>query len=303
MPSCFSPLFPRRLRRSRKKTAAAEKDVYVEEKDASAASAGTRAPSGRTRPPSPPPSSDTARTAKNVFVLCLRTLGSVSENIPFGSVLNSAIDPLLDIMSRVEQTSENERGFVQLASRIELLTPIVADKKAQEGKQIVEALERELQSIHDDIKQALSHGKIAQFFNTEDNSSGIVKHNANLTQLIGDSTQESVNEILKTVRALEVKKEEKLKIVGGFGGSGGSGYRGGTGGEGEGPALELEKENIASISSIAGGFGGTGGDGVEVGGTGGVGKAPIDVVALHIMNAVVVFPALSAPLHERASAT
>ncbi|KAF7296447.1 hypothetical protein HMN09_01051100 [Mycena chlorophos] len=58
---------------------------------------------------------------------------------PFGSVLNSAIDPLLDIMSRVEQTSENERGFVQLASRIELLTPIVADKKAQEGKQIVES--------------------------------------------------------------------------------------------------------------------------------------------------------------------
>ncbi|KAF7291711.1 hypothetical protein HMN09_01262700 [Mycena chlorophos] len=279
MPSIFSLLS--RRRRSRKKVAAAKIDASAHGDVASLS------------PPSSP--SDTANTAKNAFVLSLKTLGSVSENIPFAAVLNSVIEPLLDILSRVEQASENYRGFIQLASRIELLTPIVAQKNAQEGTQLARALERqmqvflriamltsnrELRSMHDDIKQALAHGKLAQFFNSDANSSGIAKHNVNLTQLIGDSTHESVNEILKTVRAMEVKKQSELNLIpieerptleGGRGGSGGKGNLGGMGGLGEGPILNVS--DAINFKAIRGGTGGMGGDGVSRGGSGGVGEA------------------------------
>jgi hypothetical protein len=45
---------------------------------------------------------DAAHTGRNILTLTLRTLSSVSSNIPFGSILSSAIDPLLDITERIE---------------------------------------------------------------------------------------------------------------------------------------------------------------------------------------------------------
>nr|GAT50623.1 predicted protein [Mycena chlorophos] len=273
MPSVFSLLS--RRRRSRKKVAAVKIDASAHSDVASQS------------PPSSESLSDAASTAKNAFVLGLKTLGSVSENIPFAAVLNAVIEPLLDILSRVEQASENERGFIQLASRIELLTPIVAQKNAQEGTQLARALERELRSIHDDIKQALAHGKLAQFFNSDPNSSGIAKHNGKLTQLIGDSTHESVNEILKTAppayaivptnhlrNAGELNLlpiEERPTLEGGHGGSGGKGNLGGMGGLGEGPILNVS--DAINFKAIKGGTGGMGGEGVSRGGSGGVGEA------------------------------
>ncbi|KAF7291710.1 hypothetical protein HMN09_01262600 [Mycena chlorophos] len=207
MPSCFSPLL-RKLHLKRKAkprnptTVAQPQPVDVAEK----------AP--LVRP-------ETLSTAKNAFVLGLKTLGAISGNIPFGSVLNSVIEPLLNIMDRIEETAENQQGFLQLASRVHMLEPIIQDKKANEPacKEIVEALGK--RSIHDDIEQALQQGTIASFFNSQDNASGIVRHNVNLTQLIGDSTQQSINEVLKTLKEIQAglkvtikDNQERLKITG-----------------------------------------------------------------------------------------
>nr|GAT50622.1 predicted protein [Mycena chlorophos] len=266
MPSCFSP-FLRKLHLKRKvkprkpTTTAQPQPVDVAEK----------AP--LVRP-------ETLSTAKHAFVLALRTLGSISGNIPFGSVLNSVIDPLLDIMDRVEETAENQQGFLQLASRVHMLEPIIQQKKANEPacKEIVEALGNELKSIHEDIEQALHQGTIASFFNSQDNASGIVRHNVNLTQLIGDSTQQSINEVLKTLKEIQAGLKVTIKDnQGGLGGAGGNAFMGGAGGAGEGPAVEIDADNVRWISEISGGRGGPGGDGdmrSGTGGTGGVGKAP-----------------------------
>ncbi|KAJ6587895.1 hypothetical protein B0H19DRAFT_1057195 [Mycena capillaripes] len=47
----------------------------------------------------------TSHTGRNVLKFALSTLGSVSSNIPFSSVLSSVIDPLLDIVNRCERGS------------------------------------------------------------------------------------------------------------------------------------------------------------------------------------------------------
>jgi hypothetical protein len=45
---------------------------------------------------------ETPHTGRNVLKFALSTLSSVSSNIPFGSVLSSVIDPLLNIINRIE---------------------------------------------------------------------------------------------------------------------------------------------------------------------------------------------------------
>ncbi|KAJ7466552.1 hypothetical protein FB451DRAFT_1261187 [Mycena latifolia] len=87
-------------------------------------------------------------TAQNVLTTTLRMLSSVSSNIPFGSILSSVIDPLLDITDRIQQVSTNAQGLAELAARIELLTPIVSDlaiHKPEKGRAIVEALKRSVE--------------------------------------------------------------------------------------------------------------------------------------------------------------
>ncbi|KAJ7735878.1 hypothetical protein DFH07DRAFT_779897 [Mycena maculata] len=138
---------------------------------------------------------ETSHTGRNVLRVALKTLSSVSSNIPFGSVLSSVIDPLLDIADRIEQTSVNAQGLIQLAARIELLAPLVsemANERPQQGRVIVEALQRELQSITKDLDDAYSHGKLNQFFNGTDNASSLSKHNQNLARTIADATYQPV---------------------------------------------------------------------------------------------------------------
>jgi hypothetical protein len=45
---------------------------------------------------------ETPHTGRNILKFALKTLSTISSNIPFGSVLSSVIDPLLDIVNRIE---------------------------------------------------------------------------------------------------------------------------------------------------------------------------------------------------------
>ncbi|KAJ7450639.1 hypothetical protein FB451DRAFT_1410327 [Mycena latifolia] len=236
----------------------------------------------------------------NVLTATLRTLSSVSSNVPFGS-LSSVIEPLLDITGCNQQVSANAQGLTELAARIELITPIVSDmatNKPEEGRAFVESLRRELESIMKDLSDAHAQGKLEQFFNSAGDASSLAKHNMTLAQMIADSTLVTIQDILKTLHDIEHSKLQEspheLKgaisqvrilfqqshtlynpLAGGLGSMGVSGRVGGEGGEGEGPELELTLDEHLKVGNISGGTGGTGGAGIEVGGKGGSGKAPI----------------------------
>ncbi|KAJ6628405.1 hypothetical protein B0H10DRAFT_1991245 [Mycena sp. CBHHK59/15] len=262
--------------------------------------------------PSPPTEiPDAPRKARNMLKFALKTLSSVSSNIPFGSMLSSIIDPLLDITDRIEQTSANTQGLIELAARIELLTPIISEMakdKPKQGRVVVEALKwsatylLELQSMTKDLSDASSQGKLDQFFNSTDNASSLEKHNATLAQMIADSTLVTVPEVLQSLQDLERSKLlqssppivtkgqiEMGDITGGLGGTGGNARIGGEGGDGEGPKLDMSPEEHWKIGNISGGTGGTGGIGVDVGGKGGTGKAPV-ISVLRRNRALIVQP-------------
>ncbi|KAF7362679.1 hypothetical protein MVEN_00617200 [Mycena venus] len=175
---------------------------------------------------------ESTRTGRNALRFALETLSTVSSNIPFGSVLSGVIDPLLNIADRIELTSDNTQGFVELAARIQLLSPLVsqmARNKPEQGGPFVEALKGELQSITDTLKDADSRGKLDQFFNSQDNASSIAQHNNRLTQMIADATLSKVDEVLQWLQdvksrigANSEKVEDTCPEL--FGGTGGKGW-------------------------------------------------------------------------------
>ncbi|KAJ7450534.1 hypothetical protein FB451DRAFT_1285452 [Mycena latifolia] len=236
------------------------------------------------------PRAEAPRTARNALILALQTLSSVARNTPIGAFLSSAIDALLDIANRIEQVAGNTQGLAELAARIEFLTPIVSEMledSPEKSRVVINALRRELQSITEDLNDAISQNKLEQFFNSADTASSVAKHNTTLAQMIADSTFVAVHEVLKSLHDLERKLVESSAalippgqvemgdIIGGFGGTGGSGRIGGEGGEGGGPKLEMSHDEDWKIGNISGGTGGTGGTGIEVGGKGGRGGAPV----------------------------
>ncbi|KAJ7154892.1 hypothetical protein C8R43DRAFT_949854 [Mycena crocata] len=243
----------------------------------------------------------TSHTARNVLKFSLKTLSTVSSNIPFGVILSSIIDPLLDIADRIEQTSANKQGLAELAARIELLAPIVsemAEHNPMRGRKMVEALEREIKSIAEDLSAACERGQLNQFFSSADTASSLVKHNSVLAQLMADSTFASVHEVLKFIDLERSKlllslssgsddgQFEAGDIKGGIGGTGGNARVGGDGGGGEGPRLEMVSGRRWTVGNISGGTGGAGGTGVDVGGKGGTGKAPVISVVRGAMQNV-----------------
>ncbi|KAF7377894.1 hypothetical protein MSAN_00213100 [Mycena sanguinolenta] len=252
--------------------------------------------------------SETPHTGRNVLKFSLKTLSSVSSNIPFGSVLSSVIDPLLDIVGRIEQTSVNNQGLIELAARIERLSPLVsemASDKLQQGRLIVEALERELQSMTRDLDDARSQGQIDQFFNGTDNASFLTKHNNHLTQIIADATLATTHDVLRSVQDLESRlsaESEKsedggMELSGGTGGKGGQGgHIGGEGGLGE--AAQLTIESAAHFRRIRGGTGGEGGAGDMIGGRGGTGQGPRFSRQLLVANGNVLPPLTMAEFCE-----
>ncbi|KAJ6476318.1 hypothetical protein C8R45DRAFT_1009595 [Mycena sanguinolenta] len=223
---------------------------------------------------------EAARTATNALVFALRTLSTVSNGIPLAGALSGIIDPLVEITTRIKQTSANAHALAQLAARINRLAPIVA-RMAQDdpdkGQAIVQNLHQELVSMTDELKVAGSRGKLNRFFNSVENTSVLQKHNNVLAQMIADCTLDTVQGVSQSLRALENSKlqERYPDIGGGTGGTGGNGDIGGEGGEGGGPQIDMDPDERPQIGNIYGGTGGTGGIGVQVGGKGGTGKGPV----------------------------
>ncbi|KAJ7504850.1 hypothetical protein B0H11DRAFT_1979621 [Mycena galericulata] len=246
--------------------------------------------SAQNRPKEEHPSKATQQ-ASNALKLALMTLSTVSSHVPLGGVLSGVITSLLHIADRIKQTSDNQKGLVELAARIELLAPILSETGNNRRIQgpFVEALNQELQSMKEDLDTASSRGTLARFFNSEDNSSSLAKHNATLTQMIANSTFVTVNEVLKDVQILKWKFSQSPptvgakaineigNITGGVGEIGGNARIGGQGGEVEGPELEFSPQDLCRwrIGSISGGTGGGGGAGIDIGGNGGTGRAPV----------------------------
>ncbi|KAF8200569.1 hypothetical protein K438DRAFT_1966033 [Mycena galopus ATCC 62051] len=159
---------------------------------------------------------ETPHTGRNVLKFALSTLSSVSCNMPFDSVLSSVIDPLLDIVNRIEQTAINTQGLVELAARIELLSPLVSElarDRPQQGRVIVEALQRELQTMTKELDDAHSQGKLEEFFNHTENASTLAKHNNHLAQMIADATPATVHEVLQSLQGLQSRLEAKSETA------------------------------------------------------------------------------------------
>ncbi|KAF8146318.1 hypothetical protein K438DRAFT_1990849 [Mycena galopus ATCC 62051] len=228
----------------------------------------------------------TPRTASNPVEFALRTLSSASRGITGAAALIGIIEPLRDITSRIDPTSVNAQGLIQLATRIERLTFIVeemAESNPDGVQSIVRALQQELALMTTDLKAASQRSKLNQFFHNTENASALGKHNMVLAQMIADFTLVGVHEVLKSLRELERSKLQNPSspptmmgdITGGVGVAGGQGHAGGEGGEGGGPRLEMDPDKRYQIGNVSGGTGGTGGVGVEVGGKGGTGKGPV----------------------------
>ncbi|KAJ7352674.1 hypothetical protein DFH08DRAFT_934969 [Mycena albidolilacea] len=230
---------------------------------------------------------ETVRTASNVLDFALRTLSRITSGIPLGGALSGIIESLLEITGRIDQTSVNAQGLVQLAARIERITPIVDDMARTnpvKGQTIVQELQRELASMTQELKDAGSKGELNQFFNSADNASALERHNTALAELIADFTLVTVDEVLRSLRGIERSKLQESPspeptivlgdLKGELGSPGDYACIGGKGGEGEGPHLEMDPDERYRIGNISGGTGGNGGNGIEVGGKGGTGKGP-----------------------------
>ncbi|KAK7055073.1 hypothetical protein R3P38DRAFT_1343205 [Favolaschia claudopus] len=160
-------------------------------------------------PGSPIEPAEVNHTAWNAFSLALTTLSGVSSQIPLATPLSAIIDSLLTLAGRIEQTSANAHGFADLASRIELLAPIVEDlakNDRKKGRVIVRKLETEFRSLKKEFETARRKGKLVQFLNCDDNTETIEKHNTVLAQLIADATFANTTEVLLLLREPRVTR-------------------------------------------------------------------------------------------------
>ncbi|KAJ7608424.1 hypothetical protein FB45DRAFT_1067511 [Roridomyces roridus] len=228
-----------------------------------------------------------AQTGRNAVKFALETLSKVSYNIPLGGVINSVIDPLLEVADRIEETEANREGLVQLGARIGRLLHIIGERRStsleEESASVVEdVLHRELEFISADLNAARSQGRIKQFFNSRDTAGSLAAHNDTLAYLISELTLEGTQDVRKSLKAIEEKLETSAQngnsedirpeLFGGQGGKGGaSDDIGGDGGLGEGTRLAIQ--DIHEFKRIFGGTGGEGGFGPNKGGIGGMGQA------------------------------
>ncbi|KAJ7614936.1 hypothetical protein FB45DRAFT_873803 [Roridomyces roridus] len=226
-------------------------------------------------------------TGRNAVKFALQTLSKVSNNIPLGGVINSVIDPLLDLADRIEETQANREGLVELAARIGRLLHIIGEKRSSpdevESASVVENVFREeLESIAADLNAARSQGTIQQFFNSRDTAGSLAAHNDTLARLISELTLEKMQDVQQSLKVIEEKlgrlardgnfEDVRPELFGGTGGKGGaSDDIGGEGGFGQGTRLPIEDVN--EFKRVLGGTGGEGGFGPNKGGFGGMGQA------------------------------
>ncbi|KAJ7634533.1 hypothetical protein FB45DRAFT_469082 [Roridomyces roridus] len=164
-------------------------------------------------------SCNSATTAKNVVKMALTTLSATSSNIPICGIITSVIDPLLLIMTQLDLTSANVQGLVELAARIERLTPLVADmgevnSVSERERRFIDDLTCELESIGTDVSEAQAQGTLTRFFNSRDDAAGLARHNATLAQLVADATLVCMQEVRRTLRSMERSASRLLPPLG-----------------------------------------------------------------------------------------
>ncbi|KAF7331218.1 hypothetical protein MSAN_02440600 [Mycena sanguinolenta] len=161
----------------------------------------------------PKANAETFRTPYNGLKFAFQQLSSVSSTIPMGGILSGVIASLLRIMERIEQKSENKAGLIEMATRIEYLTPIVNQVAGNEdGQRIVEKLQKELESIKTDLEAAGKLNPVNQFINSADIASILDKHNTALNQLIADLTGKTVQDIAEHLRKLSDLKMQEMSL-------------------------------------------------------------------------------------------
>ncbi|KAJ7450000.1 hypothetical protein B0H11DRAFT_2078004 [Mycena galericulata] len=193
---------------------------------------------------------DAPHTARDALKSSLQSLSSMSKNIPNGNGLSSVSEQLLAVVSQIEPTAANSKGFMDLAENIKALTPTVAASGmgSNNGPAVIADLQQRLQSM-------------SEFLASMNDKSSVAKYNMDPT----------------TMRNGNEEFIEIVNISGTQGSPGGNGRIGGQGGEGEGPQLEINSSTPSRYGEIAGGQGGPGGVGDDVGGKGGTGKGPVIV--------------------------
>ncbi|KAJ7325584.1 hypothetical protein DFH08DRAFT_817255 [Mycena albidolilacea] len=215
--------------------------------------------------PAPSPTNDRNTVGPSALQTTLQELVS---SVPAGLV--PTVISLSAVTKRIEassQTSANVQSLQELAALLAVITE-VAQKNKNKGHTFFKDLDRELQSLTENLEVAYSQGRLNEFFNAAHNTSSYM----DLVQLMADSVLVTADDFLKSIRGVECAEQV---CVGGVGGTGGTARIGGEGGEGGGPRLDLDPSERCRIANISGGTGGTGGVGVEVGGKGGTGKGPV----------------------------
>ncbi|KAK7052577.1 hypothetical protein R3P38DRAFT_2861201 [Favolaschia claudopus] len=225
----------------------------------------------------------TGHTAANALHFSLEILSKALSATPLSVPLGAVIDSLLKLTDRFKETSSNAQNLIKLSKRITCLNPVIeglATDDPTEAQVFIESLKSVLDSICKDLQAAEAEGKLAQFFNAEENTLTIEKHNTELTQLVNDAMLFPVYDTNRMVHKLGSESPSQCEIIGGFGGMGGPGYYyGGEGGHGEGPELNLplvpDIPRLPGNWKISGGTGGQGGPSFMKGGMGGTGEGPI----------------------------
>ena len=126
----------------------------------------------------------------NTIKSLLKAIGSLSDNIPVPG-LKPASELLLGLIESIQDTQENALGFQKLAERLESLNGLILYAIQNEGNMsqtlpFLQRLERGLESVGEDIQEALNQGRLTRFLNSADDKSSMATHIASLDSIIVD---------------------------------------------------------------------------------------------------------------------
>ncbi|KAJ7232450.1 hypothetical protein B0H12DRAFT_1239647 [Mycena haematopus] len=122
---------------------------------------------------------DAVRTSRNILQISLDILSKTSIN-----GIGAAAEALSKAIDRI-QFQANADGWKALEERLQSLA-FCASEDTDMEEELRDRFKRELEDIHRDIEAAKKQGRVAQFFNSKDDSSFLTKHNTNLTDLVCD---------------------------------------------------------------------------------------------------------------------
>ena len=126
----------------------------------------------------------------NTIKSLLKTIGSLSDNIPVPG-LKPASELLLGLIEGIQDAQENAIGFQKLAERLESLNGLILYAVQNEGNMsqtlpFLQRLERELESVREDIEESLNQGQLTRFLNSADDKLSVTTHIASLDSIIVD---------------------------------------------------------------------------------------------------------------------